>query len=312
MAESHDVVVLGCGLMGSTLARALAAGGYSTAAWNRTHQRAEALTADGVRAITDVREAVASAPLIVTCVTDYDATLEAFEDIADLAGKTVVNLGSGAPEEVVAFEAAMTERGGESIDGSIICYPQSIGTPEGAILYSGSPETWARHEKTLMALGGSSAHVSTLVTASSVLNIALVGAFFVASLSAFVEATSYVLKEGVDPALLAAMTPITLDFLGRTAADAVTEIATGQYETDQATIDTYLAGLEPALVCIEAAGLRTRVIDAAVENLRAASAAGFGSQGFAAHAKILARRTPAFDGSRVVTSAAAEASVQNR
>ncbi|MCV7081858.1 NAD(P)-binding domain-containing protein [Mycolicibacterium insubricum] len=48
MAESHDVVVLGCGLMGSALARSFATRGYSTGTWNRTHERAEALAADGV------------------------------------------------------------------------------------------------------------------------------------------------------------------------------------------------------------------------------------------------------------------------
>ena len=287
MTESHDVVVLGCGLMGATLARTFAANGYATAAWNRTHERAQELTSDGVHAIADIGEAVAAAPLVVTCLTDYDTTLAALKNIHVLSGKTVVNLSSGAPEEVAAFATVVAERGGGYVDGSIIAYPQSIGTEEGAILYSGSPEDWARHEKELMALGGSSAYVADLVTTASVLNIGLVGAFFVASLSAFVEATAYVLKQGVDPAVLAAMTPVTLDFLARTSADAVTEIVTGKHETDQATIDTYLAGLEPALACMQVAGLQTRVTDAAVENLRTASAAGFGSQGFTAQAKIL-------------------------
>lgn len=134
MTESHDVVVLGCGLMGSALARSFANSGCSTGAWNRTHDRAAALAADGVHAIADIREAVAAAPLVITCLIDYDTTLAALAHVADLSGKTVVNLGSETPEEVAAFAAAMAERGAESIDGSIICYPESIGTEEGAII----------------------------------------------------------------------------------------------------------------------------------------------------------------------------------
>ncbi|WP_415095019.1 NAD(P)-binding domain-containing protein [Nocardioides sp.] len=48
MSESHDIVVLGCGLMGSALARAFAAAGHATGAWNRTYEKAEALAPRGV------------------------------------------------------------------------------------------------------------------------------------------------------------------------------------------------------------------------------------------------------------------------
>jgi prephenate dehydrogenase len=37
---SHDVTVVGCGLMGGALARALVRDGWSVAAWNRTYERA--------------------------------------------------------------------------------------------------------------------------------------------------------------------------------------------------------------------------------------------------------------------------------
>ncbi|MFT4264948.1 MAG: hypothetical protein QM572_16310 [Nocardioides sp.] len=232
-------------------------------------------------------QAVASAPLIVICVLDYATSVEILDGVADLTGKTVANLSSLAPDEVTAFAEVIARRGGEFVDGSIICYPQSIGTDEGSVLYSGAPEAWARHEATLMAVGASSAYVSEMVTASCVLNLGLVGAFFTTALSAFVECATFVLKQGVDPELLAGLTPLTVDFLGRTAVDAVAEIAEGHFETREATIDTYLTGMEPALLCLEAGGIQPRVVAGALENLRQASAAGLGSLGFAAQAKVV-------------------------
>lgn len=287
MSGQRDVVVLGCGLMGSALARAFASAGHSAGAWNRTHAKAEALADSGVTPVAEVSEAVASAPLIVICVLDYATSVEILEGVADLSGKAVVNLSSLAPEEVTAFAEGIAARGGEYLDGSIVCYPQSIGTDEGSVLYSGPPEVWARNEATLMALGASSGYVSDMLTASVVLNAGLVGAFFTTALSAYVECATYVLKHGVDPELLAGFTPLTVDFLSRTAVEVVGAIAQGHFDTTDATIDTYLAGLEPGVQVLEAGGIRPRVASAALENLRQASAGGLGSLGFAAQSQVI-------------------------
>jgi threonine dehydrogenase-like Zn-dependent dehydrogenase len=58
VTTAYDVAVLGCGLMGAALVRALAKTGRSVAVWNRTPDRAEALAGDGVTPIRTVGDAV--------------------------------------------------------------------------------------------------------------------------------------------------------------------------------------------------------------------------------------------------------------
>lgn len=96
LTTSHDVAVLGCGLMGSALAQALARGGKSVAVWNRTHQKAEALADNAITPIQEIGEAVRSAPLVVVCLATYDNALAALGPASDLTGTTLVNVGSAA------------------------------------------------------------------------------------------------------------------------------------------------------------------------------------------------------------------------
>jgi choline dehydrogenase-like flavoprotein len=52
--KTYDVAVIGCGLMGSALARTFARNGLSVAVWNRTPERAEALAGKGISAVRAV------------------------------------------------------------------------------------------------------------------------------------------------------------------------------------------------------------------------------------------------------------------
>ncbi|WP_034274502.1 NAD(P)-binding domain-containing protein [Haloechinothrix halophila] len=285
-SSDHDVAVLGCGPMGAALARAFARSGYSVAAWNRTPERAEALADDGIRPVGAVDDAVASAPLIVACLTTYEATLSALDPIADWHGTTLINLATGAPYEATVMESWAAKRGAEYLDGSIVCYPQDIGTPGGAILYSGSSAAWAEHEKTLRSLAGSSAYVSEQVTDASALNVGVVGGFYVSALSAYVEAATYVLSHGVATEVLDAITQVTIDGLRKGNVDAAAAIVSDGHATDQATIDTYAEAAGAALAVMRRSGQRARLLGAAVENLATAKAAGLGTLGFTAQAKV--------------------------
>ena len=95
---AYDVAILGCGLMGAALVRALAKNGRSVAVWNRTPDRAEALAGDGITPIRTVGDAVDSSRLIIACMSTYESTISALESVADWTGVTLVNVASGAPE----------------------------------------------------------------------------------------------------------------------------------------------------------------------------------------------------------------------
>lgn len=285
--KTHDVAVVGCGLMGAALVRALAKTGRSVAAWNRTPARAEALAGDGVTAVRSVDEAVRSAPLVIACTSTYETTRAALEDVTDWSGTALVNLGTGSPDDARAMERWATEHGAAGyLDGAILCFPDQIATPEGCIVYSGSPDVWARHEATLMIFGEASAYLAEQSPVASVVDTAIVGAFYVSAVSAYVEAVTYALSEGVSVETLRATTELTLYAIQKATEEALTAIDTDSYETDQATLEVYAEGSRTGLATIRAAGHRARLLGAAVESLEAANAAGLGKLGIYAQAKV--------------------------
>jgi 3-hydroxyisobutyrate dehydrogenase len=74
MAET--VAVLGTGIMGAPMARNLARGGFTVRAWNRTRQKAEPLTADGITVFDSPAQAAAGADFVLTMLTDGDAVMQ--------------------------------------------------------------------------------------------------------------------------------------------------------------------------------------------------------------------------------------------
>jgi 3-hydroxyisobutyrate dehydrogenase len=90
MASQETVAVLGAGgTMGFAMARNLARDGYPVRAWNRSRDRAEPLTQDGVEVFDSAAEATRGADVVLTMLTDADAVLAAVDDdgalSADLA-----------------------------------------------------------------------------------------------------------------------------------------------------------------------------------------------------------------------------------
>ena len=194
--RSHDVTVIGCGLMGSALARQLATSGLRVAAWNRTPERAEALAGDGVTPIGSVVDAVRMSELVVACTSTYEALLAALAPVDSWDGTTLVNLAGGTPQGAVELERWATGRGAGYLDGAIFCYPREIGSPEATIYFAGPPAVWSSHEQALMLLAGASRHVSERVDIPNVLYLGISVSLF-GAMSAYVEAATYVLDQGV-------------------------------------------------------------------------------------------------------------------
>ncbi|GAB2459322.1 NAD(P)-binding domain-containing protein [Jatrophihabitans fulvus] len=286
MSSDYDVAVIGCGPMGSAIATTFAARGLRVAAWNRSPEKAEALAGENLTAVADVRDAVRSVPLVVACTATYDTTKDALTPVTDWAGTTLVNVGTGVPTQVESFRTWAADRGAAYLDGAILCYPQHIGTDEGMIIYSGSAEAWAEHEKALVLLGSPSTIVAEDPSGASVLDVALTGAFYVSALSAYVEAATYALEQGIDPATLKAMTEVSLGALAMTTAEAVDAIAADAHETDSATLGVYAEGSRATLDALRTAGHHGRVLAAAVDNLSAGERAGLGPLGFSALTRV--------------------------
>ncbi|MGW5147235.1 NAD(P)-dependent oxidoreductase [Rhodococcus koreensis] len=281
--KPYDVVVMGCGLMGSALARTLARQGHTVAAWNRTPEKARALAVDDITAVDDIEDAVRSSRVVLACTATYDTTRAALDEVGTWNGSVLVNVGTGVPDEVDEMEQWAKARGVAYLDGSILCYPQHVGTPAGLFLFSGPTEVWQAHEKLLAGLG-TSTHVSARTRGASLLDVTMAGGFYTASLAAYVEAASYALSQGLTAAELTDVTEAVLDLMALTTRDIARAIETGRHDTDQATIAVFAAGAELCRDAMQAAGHRARILETATELLGAAEAAGLGHLGFSAQA----------------------------
>lgn len=255
---------------------------------SRRADKAQALAGDGITPVDDLLEAVRAAPLVVVCLATYDDVRASLEPATDLTGVTVINVSSGTPLEVEAFDAWVSERGAQNLDGSILGYPEQIGTEQAAVLYSGAEAAWAEHGGTLVLLTPTSVWVYQDVRIASVLNAGLVGMFLVPAVSAYVEASTYMLGEGVDHGLLELLTPAVFASVQDETARVAAAIASGDFSTDQATIATYAQALGSADRIMREARLAPRVFSAALDNLSAAIDAGLGDLGFAAQTRVVA------------------------
>ncbi|WP_280510720.1 NAD(P)-binding domain-containing protein, partial [Nocardia farcinica] len=132
------VTVLGLGRMGAAVAEILVRAGHPTTVWNRTPGRAAHLDALGARRAPDPRTAVAAGRLIITVLADTPAATELLTPLADaLAGRTVLNVATGRPDQ--AAELTTRLGGIPVLDAGIFGVPQTLGTSDTLLVYSGSP-----------------------------------------------------------------------------------------------------------------------------------------------------------------------------
>lgn len=282
-AAHNPVTVIGLGLMGQALAGAFLNAGHPTTVWNRTAAKADPVVARGATLADSIGDAVTASPLIVVCVTDYDAARALFDPIADrLTGKVVVNLTSGTSQQARDTAAWAAAHGAAYLDGAIPAAPDGIGTPAADIVYSGPRTAFGAHEPTLHALGAGSATylgedhgLSSLYEAAmlslmwSILNGFLHGAALVGT--AGVEASSYapIAKKGIGT---------VVDWLSGYAR----QIDEGTFPADDASIGTHYATMEHLVHESEFLGVNAELPKLVKSFADRAIADGLGGSGYAA------------------------------
>lgn len=284
-APRYDVAVLGCGLMGSALARRFASSGLAVTAWNRTPRAAQSLAAVGVRPATTVQEAVEEARLVIVCLSDIDAARDVLESASSLDGVTVVNLSDGTRDGVAGLSYWLGEQGAYFLDGATLCYPEQIGEQSAMLVFAGPSQVWVEHGPTLMLLGGRTRHVSDDIAGARVLYLGS-GGFFVTALTGFVESTTYMLRRGRTLEEILDTTLYGLELLRHATQAVASSIASGHHETDQATIHVFADGARKVLGELESAGVDTSVMAAVTRKLDAAERAGMGHLGYSAQSLL--------------------------
>ncbi|WP_435808613.1 NAD(P)-dependent oxidoreductase [Streptomyces afghaniensis] len=278
MHTGTPVTVLGLGLMGGALAGAFLRAGHPTTVWNRTSAKADDLVARGATLAGSPAAAIAAAPLVVVCVSDYDAVADVLDGPLD--GRVVVNLTSGTPSRARAFAEEVARRGGGYLDGGIMAVPDAVGTADAVLVYSGPRPLYDALEATLGRLGAglhlgddpglSATHeMATLVLMWGMLDGFLNGAAILGT--AGVSATAYL--------------PIAQRAVGTVAGwlpEYARQADDGIYPADDGTLDTHLAAMAHVIEESESLGVNAqlpRLVKALAER---AVTAGHGGSGYAA------------------------------
>ncbi|NSL43184.1 NAD(P)-dependent oxidoreductase [Streptomyces sp. 8P21H-1] len=279
--SSHTpVTVLGLGLMGTALATALLRAGHPTTVWNRTRSRTEPLTAQGATPADTPARAVAASPLVLVCVTTYDdVTALLRPHTAELAGRTLVNVTNGTPEQARKFAAWAEEHGIRYVDGGIMAVPQMIGTPAAYVLYSGDRQAYETHRPVLEALGGTR-WTGEDPGLAALYDLALLTGMY-GTVMGVVQSYALIRSQGVEARELA---PLLSDWLNAMTASLVPHTAeavdTGRHLTDVSSLAVNQAAFPNILTAFADQGVRTELFDPLRELFDRAVAGGHADDGF--------------------------------
>lgn len=256
-ASSASVSVIGLGLMGAALAGTYLKAGHRTTVWNRSAGKANALVEQGATNAADIAEAVAAGEVLVVCVVDYAAFYAILEPVKDsLAGKVVVNLTSGLPDDGRGAADWARAAGAEYLDGYIMSVPPGVGLPQTLLFYGGDPEVFAKHEATLKVMGGNSIHLGTDPGVAALYDLGLLAILW-SSLAGALHAYALIGSEKI-PA--AALVPFAEQWITHVVLPSVKGAAaavdSGQYATSVSTTALNAVGLGKMVEASKAAGIR--------------------------------------------------------
>ncbi len=258
-AGHAPVTVIGLGLMGQALAGAFLADGHPTTVWNRSAAKAEQLVARGATLAASARDAVAASPLVVVCVTDYQAARELLDPLGDvLAGRVLVNLTTGTSKQAHETAEWAALQGATYLDGVILAFPQTISTADAVLLYSGARPAFDTHESTLRSLGAGTAYLGADHGLPALYDMAMLSVMW-SVLNGFLHGAALLGTAHVDAATLASFMNQGIGALTEWVAAYADQIDAGKYPAVDSTLDTHLAGMEHLIQESESLGINVEL-----------------------------------------------------
>ncbi|WP_172387480.1 NAD(P)-dependent oxidoreductase [Streptomyces sp. MNP-20] len=285
------VTVVGLGAMGAALASAHLAAGHPVTVWNRSPEKAAPLVEQGAAHAPDLRAAIAASPLILTCLTTYDATLAALEPAAaELAGRALVTLNSGSPSGARAMASWATGHGARFLDGAVKNVPTAVGKPDTLLYYGGDRTVFDEYGATLRVLGGDTQFLGPEPDLAALYELA-VGGTLLPALLGFFQGAALVTARGLTTDTLVPHTRKWLEMISSLLPHYAAEIDRGDYSDPLSAIEIFHAGIPYDEELGTEHGLDVRWHAPMHDLLRRAMAEGRGDQSVAALVELL--RNPA-------------------
>ncbi|QIQ04199.1 NAD(P)-dependent oxidoreductase [Streptomyces liangshanensis] len=289
-SDHRAVSVVGLGSMGSALAAALLDGGHPTTVWNRSPHKARPLTDRGARLAATPEEAIAASPLVVACVRDHEALRAVLDPLTgSLAGKSLVNLTSGTPEQAQENLAWARSHGADFLDGAAMTTPPGVGNAEVMFLYSGSRAVFDTHRPALTALGDP-LYLGADAGTASLHDAALLGLMW-SAMTGWLHGTALV---GAEKTPATAFTPLAVRWLSTVSGFLTTyasQVDAGHYPGDDATVDVQIAAVDHLIHAAAARGVDNGLPELLKATMERARTAGHGSDSYASVIEVLRNPT---------------------
>jgi 3-hydroxyisobutyrate dehydrogenase-like beta-hydroxyacid dehydrogenase len=285
MADSdRAVTMVGTGVMGSALARAMLGAGHHVTVWNRTAARTEPLREAGAAIAGSLPEAIAASDVTFMCVSNQAAAEELLSDpevLDALCGKTLFQMTTGTPEDGRRNAAFAAEHGITYLDGAMMAYPRSIGSDDAVLLFSG-PEAAFESRRALLRALGKAEYVGEDAGQPAVIDAALI-AFFYGTLSGFLHGAILSRAQGSEiERYLELARPFFAGFITNAVEETGERIAAGNYGDAQSSMHTHLGGIDLLVVgSSREAGIDYAVMNAIKEFFQSAVDAGRGDDDIA-------------------------------
>ncbi|MET9951823.1 NAD(P)-binding domain-containing protein [Streptomyces sp. NPDC006339] len=286
------VTVLGLGSMGRALAEAFVDAGHRTTVWNRTASKAEPLVAKGAVQARTVDEAVAVSPLVVTCLTTYENTMEALEPAAaTLRGRALVTLNSGAPSGARRMAAWALGHGARHLDGAIKNVPSAVGADDTLLYYAGDRTVFDEFAPTLRVLGGDTVHLGSDPDLAALYEMA-VGGTLLPALVGFFQGAAALRARGLEAASMVRFTTKWFEMINSVLPVFADEIDRGDYSDAASSVNLFLEGAAHDRELTEEANLDAEWHRPFHDLLRRAVEAGHGDHSISALTEVLRKPAP--------------------
>jgi 3-hydroxyisobutyrate dehydrogenase len=275
-----SVTILGTGIIGSAVARNLAAKGFSVRVWNRTIENARPLADNGITVCEDVNDALDGSGLIITILKDGPAVESALRSAELDQRKTAwIQLSTVGVDATLSLAALASGHGIAFYDAPVLGTRAPAEQGRLVVLASGPEGARSDVQSIFDAIGQRTIWVSETPGDSSRLKLAL-NAYVLALTHATAETLKIASTLGVDPNhVMDALKggPLDSGYLQIKGAAMLAGDYTTNFSVENGMKD---AGL--VLEALKDSSVQVDLVEAGLNRFRRAAEAGYGNLDIAA------------------------------
>jgi 3-hydroxyisobutyrate dehydrogenase-like beta-hydroxyacid dehydrogenase len=282
------IAVLGLGAMGVRMASRLLTAGHQLTVFNRTPGRAIEVVARGAKLAATPREAATDADVVVSCVTDDQASRSVWLDreqgaLASLSASAIaIESSTLTPAWVRELGAQVMERRAAFLDAPVSGSLPQAEAGQLVYLVGGDVQTLERARDTLLAMGETIHHIGPMGT-GAVMKLA-VNALLGIEVAALAEVLQLAQRAGI--ATDEAHAVISQTAVASPVMKVMGKLIAERQFAPQFPVDLVRKDLRYAVATIEQLGGHSQVLASARDAYAKASAAGYGGDNITGVAKV--------------------------